>query len=228
MSTSEEQGERRLLDMGDHDGACEILRWCNGTALGEGYEPYVMHVPTPHGSQYAKSGDWIKAMPDGSFWVTEDPDRDRCPNCRGLRHEQGDPQEACLSCNGLGYTPGYTEDEVRAEAARFIGSDCDGLEITTDMADRKPWRSLPTEDFNEAFGKVMTLITSAIDTDRYAVDCGAEGLAAAGQRVVDGDEGGPVRAAFHVAVDPHLELDPRAYDAIADILRNSLSFKGES
>lgn len=122
----------------------------------------------------------------------------------------------------------YIESDLRAEAARYVGAEWDGLEVTAAMADRPPWEELSQDSFNEAFGRIMELKEGAVDVSVYSVDCGAEGLIPDGHRLVHGDEGGPVRAAFQIALDPHLELDPQAYDEIADAIRANLSFKGES
>jgi hypothetical protein len=123
--------------------------------------------------------------------------------------------------------PPYTEGDLRAEAARYVGTDWDGLEVTAAMADRPHWKGLSDDLFQEAFGAVVGLVEGAVDLSRYAVDCGAEGLSPVKHRLVRGVETNPVCAAFHVALDPHLELNQRAYDEIADIIRNNLAFREE-
>lgn len=59
----------RRIDMQDYDEACAIVTWCNGSALGEWDEPYVVQVPGPEGPEYAKDGDWIEPVEGAGFRV---------------------------------------------------------------------------------------------------------------------------------------------------------------
>ena len=70
----------------------------------------------------------------------------------------------------------YTQDDLRAEAARWIGEDIDGLEVITGMADREPWVHLSDDTFNDAYTDVLRLIDSAADLSEWAVNLGADGL----------------------------------------------------
>lgn len=70
----------------------------------------------------------------------------------------------------------YDKDDLRTEAARWIGEDIDGLEVITAMADREPWVHLGDEAFNDAYAEVRRLIDSAADTSEWAVHLGADGL----------------------------------------------------
>lgn len=70
----------------------------------------------------------------------------------------------------------YDQDDLRTEAARWIGEDIDGLEVITAMADREPWVHLSDDDFNDAYIEIRRLIDSAADTSVWAVQLGADGL----------------------------------------------------
>ncbi|MEU3665804.1 hypothetical protein [Streptomyces virginiae] len=70
----------------------------------------------------------------------------------------------------------YSQDDLRAEAARWVGDDIDGLEVITAMADREPWVHLDNDTFNDAYAEVRRLINSAVDTSLWAVHLGADGL----------------------------------------------------
>lgn len=106
--------DARRIDMQDYDGACSILQWCGGTALGEGHEPYVMEVPGPNGPQYAKDGDFINIARDGSFCVVPGANPNACLTCKGDGADPDDPGEwvpeagrhqptsPCPACNGSG------------------------------------------------------------------------------------------------------------------------------
>lgn len=145
----------------------------------------------------------------------------------------------------------YTEGDLRHEAARQhatliedpdfmgIGEMMNGQVIPSTTLDLtgvigepyelcQGWHQISPENFEEAQRLIGDLLQKAANVSGYAIDCGAEGLRPAGHRTVNGDEDGPTRAAFHIALDPQLELDPRAYDEIADVIRTRLSFQGES
>jgi hypothetical protein len=106
--------DARQIDMKDYDGACAILRWCGGTALGEDYDPFVMSVPGPDGIQYAQDGDWVEVASDGSFCVVPGSSRTTCLTCKGSGGDPDDPGEfipeagkykptsPCPDCKGLG------------------------------------------------------------------------------------------------------------------------------
>jgi hypothetical protein len=146
--------------------------------------------------------------------------------------------------------PPYTEDDLRAEAARqhasltadpdFIGVSemMEGEVIPSTMTDIgfvegeqyelcQGWHQLAPEHFEAAHRSVSDLLDKVINVSEYAIDCGAEGLVPTEHRLVRGVETGVVCAAFHISLDPHLELDQRAYDEIADIVRNNLAFREE-
>lgn len=132
----------------------------------------------------------------------------------------------------------YDEGDLRREAARqhaALTADPDFMGIGETMQDQEiipgggvNWDELGEENFDAAQRSIDSLLSKAADISVYAIDCGAEGLRPAGHHLVHGDEGGPVRAAFHIALDPHLELDRRTYGEIADLIRANLSFRGES
>ncbi|MFD5161009.1 hypothetical protein ACFWMJ_23520 [Streptomyces hawaiiensis] len=60
--------EARQLSMADYDEACSILAWCGGSAVGEGFEPHVMAIPTLEGTMYADDGDFIIRGVEGEFY----------------------------------------------------------------------------------------------------------------------------------------------------------------
>lgn len=106
----------RRIDMQDYDSASSLVTWCQGEALGEGFEPYVILVPGSVGPQYAKDGDFIGLASDGSFRVIPGVAPDACPACEGSGADPEDPGEwvseagaylptsPCPDCNGSGRT----------------------------------------------------------------------------------------------------------------------------
>ena len=129
----------------------------------------------------------------------------------------------------------YTDNDLRTEAARqhaALADDPDFMGVGEAMEDRAItqdrvalWGDLGEDQYDAAQRKIHDLINGAADVSRWAIDLGAEELTPAEHHLIHGDEGGPVRAAFHIALDPHLELDPRAYEEIADVIRGHLAFR---
>lgn len=60
--------EARQINMQDYDEACSTLSWCSGEAVGEGYEPHVMAIPTLEGTMYADDGDFVIKGVQGEFY----------------------------------------------------------------------------------------------------------------------------------------------------------------
>lgn len=115
--------DTRQIDMQNYDGACAILQWCGGTALGEDYEPFVMSVPGPDGTQYAQDGDWVEIANDGSFCVVPGASLTVCSTCQGDGADPNDPGEwipeagmfkptsPCPDCKGPGIKSQQGEEQ---------------------------------------------------------------------------------------------------------------------
>lgn len=118
----------------------------------------------------------------------------------------------------------YTEQDLRAEAARYLGDDWDSLGIITALAEREPWASLPQEQFNEAFDKILDLVTGASDLSRWAVDMGTEGLMA-DRRFVDIGSAGRIGVRVHFAFHPDMPEAMRA--SVVDAVRQDTASLNE-
>lgn len=114
-------------------------------------------------------------------------------------------------------TPGYTSQDLRREAARYVGDGSSTLEILSSMSDRSPWYELPTDEFNKAFGQVVDLVTAADNADLtiWAVGIGAEGLLADTRHVDIEPEQLKVR--IHFAFGP--QVSDRLKTAVFDAIR---------
>lgn len=113
----------------------------------------------------------------------------------------------------------YTEQDLRTEAARYIGAEWDSLEINAAMAERDPWRGLSGEAFEEAFGRVLDLATDAADLSRWVIDAGADGLSPSDQYV-------EILAEGRVAVRMHLaftsEMPPEVRQQVTAALNQNV------
>jgi len=77
----------------------------------------------------------------------------------------------------------YTDDDLRAEAARQIKHTLDNLDTdglleasTYELGDGQRWEQLDERDWREALREVDELLDSAADVSRWAIDLGAGGL----------------------------------------------------
>lgn len=139
-------------------------------------------------------------------------------------------------------TSAYTDADLRAEAARqhtgcswdpdfmSVGEQMEGRRIpsTDDGLGGMGWDGLPNDEYDTAQRAIHDLIRGAADVSAWAIELGVEGLVPAEHRLVHSVEDGPVHAAFHIALDPRLELDKQAYDAIADVIRAHLLIREDS
>jgi hypothetical protein len=141
-------------------------------------------------------------------------------------------------------TSPYTSEDLRAEAARqhakftaepdlgIVGERMENGYVpsveTDEDGSARTWTELlepdgeETREYTDASRAVCDLIRGAADVSEWAVTLGVEGLVPAEPRLYRSVDDGPVHAAFHIALDRRLELDARAYDAIADVIRGHL------
>lgn len=103
----------------------------------------------------------------------------------------------------------YTDDDLRAEAARQAAADVDPLAILTDMADRAPWCDLDTDAFNAAHGEVVRLVEQAADLSEWAVGLGADGLEP-DEHTLTWSAGTTPIVRLHMAFHPRMSADARA------------------
>ncbi|MGW4028210.1 hypothetical protein ACWEFL_02640 [Streptomyces sp. NPDC004838] len=121
----------------------------------------------------------------------------------------------------------YTEDDLRAEAARQhrdltrdhdamgVGEQMDGESIPSTVIDLEPetgeplelcraWSHLTDDDFDAAQRSIHGLITGAADTSAWAIALGATGLAPGPSLAYQSTTAGTYDVAVHVATGPHL------------------------
>lgn len=108
----------------------------------------------------------------------------------------------------------YTQENLRSEAAQYVGDDWDSLSIIAAMSERDPWAQLPEAQFNEAYGAVLDLATASADLSDWAVGIGADELSADSRHVDIGPEQVDVR--IHFAFHPQMpeRLKRSVFDAV--------------
>lgn len=129
----------------------------------------------------------------------------------------------------------YTEDDLRAEAARQhaaltddpdymgVGEQMDGTPIPSTVTDLEPetgeplemsraWSHLGDHDFDEAQRKIHDLINGAADVSAWAINLGADGLEPEDHTIqlgVDPGNGDRPRVRLHFAFAPDMDDDAR-------------------
>lgn len=98
----------------------------------------------------------------------------------------------------------YTDADLRAEAARYVSGEVDGLEIPLAMAERAPWSSLCGEAWRAALAEVIRLVEGAADVSEWAVNLGADGLEPSTSRVLSMNGGDKPFARLHFAFHPDM------------------------
>lgn len=113
----------------------------------------------------------------------------------------------------------YTDDDLRAEAAREIkytldNIDTDGLleSSTHELGDGSRWEQLAEGDWREALRRVDDLVEGAADVSEWAINLGADGLEPSDEHLitVNADNGveRPI-ARIHFAFEPGMPEEMR-------------------
>lgn len=122
----------------------------------------------------------------------------------------------------------YTEEDVRAEAARQykeILSDSGYTSVGERMDGESRWRGLDDDDWDKAANAVEDLLDKVADLSRWAVDMGAEALVPAMEEVTIRDNTGRAIMRVHFAFEPELtrESQTSVMGSVAQHLSNTLA-----
>ncbi|MEU8623236.1 hypothetical protein [Streptomyces sp. NPDC048669] len=124
----------------------------------------------------------------------------------------------------------YTDEDLRAEAARQIKYTLDNVETdglleasTYDLGNDRRWEELPEGDWHEALRNVDELIEGAADVSEWAVNLGADGLEPVGLNLNINDSVGEHRVRLHFAFAPDMDKAKRqaVMDLVADAIRRT-------
>ncbi|MET9729640.1 hypothetical protein ABZZ79_02935 [Streptomyces sp. NPDC006458] len=100
----------------------------------------------------------------------------------------------------------YSDDDLRAAAAKYTGEGWDSLAIRDDMDENEPWNSLDADQRKTAWRKIVDLATKAPDLSHWAVALGADGLQPDGHTIhlgIDPGNGDQPRVRLHFAFAPN-------------------------
>lgn len=110
----------------------------------------------------------------------------------------------------------YTDDDLRAEAARQIkytldNVDTDGLleASTYRLSNGTAWEALDEREWRTALDEVDGLVEGAVDTSAWAVNLGADGLKSSDEHVDIAEDGKPL-VRIHFAFHPDMPDELRA------------------